>query len=139
MILLAERFDNPSATVSRIKFLTRFQKPKLLQQTHVPSYGLSVALEVGSELRHGDGFSTNGVQDPYSFRCIPVVHGTVRDALHSVENTLVIEMNSVTDNPIVIPEDGSFITGGNFHGEPVALAMESVCGAGKGAPTFQLN
>jgi len=64
------------------------------------------------------------VQDPYSFRCIPVVHGAVRDAMHAVENTLVIEMNSVTDNPIVIPEDGSFITGGNFHGEPVALAMD---------------
>ncbi len=64
------------------------------------------------------------VQDPYSFRCIPVVHGAVRDALHAVENTLVIEMNSVTDNPIVIPEDGSFLTGGNFHGEPVALAMD---------------
>jgi len=64
------------------------------------------------------------VQDPYSFRCIPVVHGAVRDALHAVENTLVIEMNSVTDNPIVIPEDGSFLTGGNFHGEPVGLAMD---------------
>ncbi|MBV8172078.1 MAG: histidine ammonia-lyase [Candidatus Eremiobacteraeota bacterium] len=64
------------------------------------------------------------VQDPYSFRCIPVVHGAVRDALHAVENTLVIEMNSVTDNPIVIPEDASFLTGGNFHGEPVALAMD---------------
>jgi histidine ammonia-lyase len=64
------------------------------------------------------------VQDPYSFRCIPVVHGAVRDAMHAVENTLVIEMNSVTDNPIVIPEDGSFLTGGNFHGEPVALIMD---------------
>ncbi|HME81541.1 MAG TPA: histidine ammonia-lyase [Candidatus Eremiobacteraceae bacterium] len=64
------------------------------------------------------------VQDPYSFRCIPVVHGAVRDAMHAVENTLVIEMNSVTDNPIVIPEDGSFLTGGNFHGEPVALVMD---------------
>jgi histidine ammonia-lyase len=64
------------------------------------------------------------VQDPYSFRCIPVVHGAVRDALHAVENTLVIEMNSVTDNPIVIPEDATFLTGGNFHGEPVALAMD---------------
>ena len=64
------------------------------------------------------------VQDPYSFRCIPVVHGAVRDAMHAVENTLVIEMNSVTDNPIVIPEDGSFLLGGNFHGEPVALIMD---------------
>ncbi len=64
------------------------------------------------------------VQDPYSFRCIPVVHGAVRDALHFVQNTLEIEMNSVTDNPIVFPEDGSFVSGGNFHGEPVGLAMD---------------
>jgi histidine ammonia-lyase len=87
---------------------------------------------VAANLRHllrGSGVlashaDCDRVQDPYSFRCIPVVHGAVRDALHSVENTLVIEMNSVTDNPIVFPEDGSFLTGGNFHGEPVALAMD---------------
>jgi histidine ammonia-lyase len=87
---------------------------------------------VAANLRHllrGSGVMASHadcdrVQDPYSFRCIPVVHGAVRDALHAVENTLVIEMNSVTDNPIVIPEDGSFLTGGNFHGEPVALAMD---------------
>jgi histidine ammonia-lyase len=87
---------------------------------------------VAANLRHllrGSGVlashaDCDRVQDPYSFRCIPVVHGAVRDALHAVENTLVIEMNSVTDNPIVIPEDGSFLTGGNFHGEPVALAMD---------------
>jgi len=64
------------------------------------------------------------VQDPYSFRCIAVVHGSVRDTLRFVANTVEIEMNSVTDNPIVFPEDGEFISGGNFHGEPVALAMD---------------
>jgi histidine ammonia-lyase len=64
------------------------------------------------------------VQDPYSFRCIAVVHGSVRDTMRFVENTVEIEMNSVTDNPIVFPEDGEFISGGNFHGEPVALAMD---------------
>jgi histidine ammonia-lyase len=87
---------------------------------------------VAANLRHllrGSGVlashaDCDRVQDPYSFRCIPVVHGAVRDALHAVENTLVIEMNSVTDNPIVFPQDGSFLTGGNFHGEPVALAMD---------------
>jgi len=67
------------------------------------------------------------VQDPYSFRCMPVVHGAVRDTLRFVENTLHIEVNSVTDNPIAFPEDGEFLGGGNFHGEPVALAMDYLC------------
>jgi histidine ammonia-lyase len=64
------------------------------------------------------------VQDPYSFRCIPVVHGAVRDGLAFVHNTVEIEMNSVTDNPVIFPEDDLFMSGGNFHGEPVALAMD---------------
>ena len=64
------------------------------------------------------------VQDPYSFRCAPTVHGAVRDTLHYVEGVLNTEMNSVTDNPIAFPEDGVFLAGGNFHGEPVALAMD---------------
>lgn len=64
------------------------------------------------------------VQDPYSFRCVPVVHGSVRDTARFVANTLHIEANSVTDNPIAFPEDGIFISGGNFHGEPVALAVD---------------
>lgn len=64
------------------------------------------------------------VQDPYSFRCIAVVHGCVRDTLRYVENVIETEMNSVTDNPIVFPDDGEFVSGGNFHGEPVALAMD---------------
>jgi histidine ammonia-lyase len=64
------------------------------------------------------------VQDPYSFRCTAVVHGAVRDTLRFVTSVVEIEMNSVTDNPIVFPEDGDFVSGGNFHGEPVALAMD---------------
>jgi len=64
------------------------------------------------------------VQDPYSFRCIPVVHGAVRDTLRFVANAVHVEMNSVTDNPIAFPEDGEFVGGGNFHGEPIALAMD---------------
>jgi len=64
------------------------------------------------------------VQDPYSFRCTAVVHGAVRDTLRFVRGTVETEMNSVTDNPIVFPEDGDFVSGGNFHGEPVALAMD---------------
>ena len=64
------------------------------------------------------------VQDPYSFRCIGVVHGSVRDTLRYVNGVVETEMNSVTDNPIAFPEDNDFVSGGNFHGEPVALAMD---------------
>jgi histidine ammonia-lyase len=64
------------------------------------------------------------VQDPYSFRCIPVVHGAIRDSLAHVRRVTEIEANSVTDNPLVFPEDGEFISGGNFHGEPIALAID---------------
>jgi histidine ammonia-lyase len=64
------------------------------------------------------------VQDPYSFRCIPVVHGAVRDSLAHVRRVTETEANSVTDNPLVFPEDGEFLSGGNFHGEPIALAID---------------
>jgi histidine ammonia-lyase len=76
------------------------------------------------------------VQDPYSLRCVPQVHGAVRDALDHLRRVLDIEMNSATDNPLVFPEGGAadegaaatggglVISGGNFHGEPVALALD---------------
>jgi histidine ammonia-lyase len=63
------------------------------------------------------------VQDPYSFRCVPQVHGASRDAIAHVQQTVNIELNSVTDNPLVF-EDGSIISGGNFHGQPIALCMD---------------
>ncbi len=64
------------------------------------------------------------VQDPYSYRCIPVVHGAVRDAASHARGVIEIEAISVTDNPLVFPEDGVFLTGGNFHGQPIALACD---------------
>ncbi|MGB7014444.1 MAG: histidine ammonia-lyase, partial [Candidatus Cybelea sp.] len=64
------------------------------------------------------------VQDPYSFRCVPVVHGAVRDSIAHVRRVTEIEANSVTDNPLVFPEDGDFVSGGNFHGEPVAIVLD---------------
>ena len=63
------------------------------------------------------------VQDPYSFRCIPQVHGAVRDTLDFVQGRVDVELNSITDNPLCF-EDGSILSGGNFHGEPIALAMD---------------
>lgn len=64
------------------------------------------------------------VQDPYSFRCIPQVHGASRDAIHYVAMVMETEINSVTDNPTVFPDDDKIISGGNFHGQPLALALD---------------
>lgn len=64
------------------------------------------------------------VQDPYSFRCIPQVHGAVKDAMNHVTDVLHIEINSVTDNPTVYPDQDLVVSGGNFHGEPLALAFD---------------
>ena len=64
------------------------------------------------------------VQDPYSFRCIPQVHGAVKDAMNHVTEVLHIEINSVTDNPTVFPDDDMVVSGGNFHGEPIALVFD---------------
>jgi histidine ammonia-lyase len=66
------------------------------------------------------------VQDPYSFRCMPVVHGAARDTLAYAENVLEIEINAVTDNPIVFADDGVLVSNGNFHGGPVGLALDYV-------------
>ncbi len=64
------------------------------------------------------------VQDPYSYRCIPVVHGAVRDATAHARRVIETEVISVTDNPLVFPDDGEFLTGGNFHGQPVSLSCD---------------
>ena len=64
------------------------------------------------------------IQDPYSFRCIPQVHGAVKDAVNYVASVIEIEINSVTDNPTVFPDDDQIISGGNFHGEPLALVLD---------------
>jgi histidine ammonia-lyase len=100
---------------------------------------------VAAELRHllrDSGFqaahktSSHKVQDPYSLRCVPQVHGAVRDGLDHLRRVLDIEMNSATDNPLVFPDGGvaaedaaatgggRVISGGNFHGEPIALALD---------------
>lgn len=64
------------------------------------------------------------VQDAYSLRCIPQVHGAVKDTFNHVKSVLLIEMNSVTDNPLVFPDKQDVISGGNFHGEPLAFVAD---------------
>jgi histidine ammonia-lyase len=102
-------------------------------------------IAVAAELRHllrDSGLqrahhgSAHKVQDPYSLRCVPQVHGAVRDALDQLRRVLDIELNSATDNPLVFPDGGvaggdvlatgggRVISGGNFHGEPLALTLD---------------
>ena len=64
------------------------------------------------------------VQDPYSFRCMPQVHGASRDVVEGVRAVFEAEMNAVTDNPLVFPDEDLIVSGGNFHGQPLALAMD---------------
>jgi histidine ammonia-lyase len=104
---------------------------------------LAVAAELrwllrDSGLQAAHRASTHKVQDPYSLRCVPQVHGAVRDALDHLRRVLDIELNSATDNPLVFPEGGvapagalatgggRIISGGNFHGEPIALVLDYV-------------
>jgi histidine ammonia-lyase len=64
------------------------------------------------------------VQDPYSFRCMPQVHGASKDAINYVASVLLTEINSVTDNPTIWPDEDLIISGGNFHGQPLALSFD---------------
>lgn len=76
----------------------------------------------GSE--NAKDFNPNKVQDAYSLRCIPQVHGASRDAISHVWNVVSREINAVTDNPIIFPDEDEVISGGNFHGQPMALAFD---------------
>lgn len=68
----------------------------------------------------------NHVQDPYSFRCIPQVHGASKDSINYVAYVFENEINSVTDNPTIFPEEDMIISAGNFHGQPLALALDNL-------------
>ncbi len=77
----------------------------------------------GSEI-HASHADCPKVQDAYSLRCMPQVHGASRDALRHAREVLEREMNSVTDNPLLFPDDDRVISGGNFHGQPIALVLD---------------
>lgn len=82
------------------------------------------ALLEGSEFVRGD--QDKNVQDAYTLRCIPQVHGAIRDVIAHVQNVLQVELNAATDNPLIFfrTEEEIALSGGNFHGEPIALAMD---------------
>jgi len=76
----------------------------------------------GSGLAHD--LNPNKVQDAYAIRCVPQVHGASRDAIEYVYGVVSREINAVTDNPLIFPDEDEVISGGNFHGQPMALAMD---------------
>jgi histidine ammonia-lyase len=106
---------------SAVPFDTRIQQVRMHPGQSLTAANIRKLLE-GSEIMvsHRD---CGKVQDPYCLRCVPQVHGATRDALAYVEQVLDTEINSVTDNPLVFL-DGDILSGGNFHGQPLALALD---------------
>jgi len=83
-----------------------------------------ISLIKNSEIRKSHLHNDPRIQDAYSIRCVPQIHGASRDAIDYVTSRVEIEINSVNDNPIIFAETNEKIEGGNFHGQPVALAMD---------------
>lgn len=82
------------------------------------------ALLADSEIRESHRHGDPRVQDAYSIRCMPQVHGAARQAMTYIGQVLEVEANSATDNPLIFPEDGRILSGGNFHGQPVAQVLD---------------
>lgn len=83
-------------------------------------------LLAGSEILRSHRDSDHCVQDAYSLRCIPQVFGALRDAHAYCARTIEVELNSATDNPLCFPEDGAILSGGNFHGQPLAITLDTL-------------
>lgn len=111
-------------TMEAMLGLTSAMDPRIHQVR--PHVGQSVCAAEILGLLAGSTYvnKTDRVQDAYTLRCVPQVHGASLDAMNYVKQTLTVELNSVTDNPIVFPEDEEIISGGNFHGQPLALALD---------------
>lgn len=86
---------------------------------HTSTYFNELLLD--SEIVKQEG---KAVQDPYSFRCIPQVHGASKDALAYIKQAIHTEINSVTDNPLIFADEGDTLSGGNFHGQPIAMPLD---------------
>lgn len=110
-----EAFDGRIEPFNELVHLVRPHKGQLQTAERIREF-LEGSEIIAQEKKH--------VQDPYSFRCIPQVHGASKDALGYVEKTVLTEINSVTDNPNIFSKEDLIISGGNFHGQPLALALD---------------
>jgi histidine ammonia-lyase len=110
-----EAFDGRSECFDELIHLVRPHKGQLKSAENIRDF------LKGSEIQEGE---KEHVQDPYSFRCMPQVHGASKDVITHVEDVFTTEINSVTDNPTIFIGEDKIISGGNFHGQPLAMAMD---------------
>ncbi len=129
-LIQAERLLNWANIIAAISF-EGFDcvKEPLNEAIHVvrPHIGQGIVAAKLRELLQGSEIAAQKkqqVQDPYSFRCIPQVHGASYDTVLYVKNIFITEINSVTDNPNIFPEEDLIVSGGNFHGQPLALGLD---------------
>ena len=110
-----EAFDGRIEPFNMLVHLVRPHSGQIITAAHITQ------LLEGSEIiaQHKEH-----VQDPYSFRCMPQVHGASKDAIEHVQNVVETEINSVTDNPTVFPDEDIIVSAGNFHGQPLALVLD---------------
>ena len=129
-IIKAQHFIKKADLIAAISLdaydghLEPFDEKLHLLRPHIGQ--METALNIRNYLKGSEIVSRHKkhVQDPYSFRCVPQVHGAAKDALDYVKSVVVTEINSVTDNPTIFAEDDEIISGGNFHGEPLAIAYD---------------
>jgi len=119
-ITLAMSLDATKGTATAFREEIQNVRPHSGQQRAAANMR-KVLADDGLRLSHA---GCKKVQDPYSFRCAPQVHGAARNAYAHVLETLLVETNSSTDNPLVFPESNEILSGGNFHGEPVAMVLD---------------
>lgn len=126
---LAKLADLAAAmTGEALNSITKAYDPKVQalrgHQGQIDSAANLLRLLEGSENSRPE--NPNKVQDPYTLRCIPQVHGGSRDAIAYVEKMVANELNAVTDNPLIFPDEDEVISGGNFHGQPMAIAFDTL-------------
>lgn len=119
-ITLAMSLDATMGTATAFRAEIQNVRPHAGQQRAAANMR-KVLADDGLRLSHA---GCKKVQDPYSFRCAPQVHGAARNAYGHVLDTLLVETNSSTDNPLVFAESNEILSGGNFHGEPVAMVLD---------------
>ena len=110
-----EAFNGRNECFDELIHLVRPHKGQLLTAENIRE------LLEGSEIQKQE---KEYVQDPYSFRCMPQVHGATKDVITHVKSIFNIEINSVTDNPTFFPKEDKVVSGGNFHGQPLAMGMD---------------
>ena len=110
-----EAFDGRNECFDELIHLVRPHKGQISTAENIRG------LLEGSEIQKQE---KEHVQDPYSFRCMPQVHGATKDVISHVKSVFTTEMNSVTDNPTVFPKEDKIISGGNFHGQTLAMSMD---------------